>query len=114
MVKITNGVNVFEVSKGAYEGIYKHQGYVLYGTKKVAKKIEEVVAEIPAEEPAEEVTGEESQEPFGGKPLSQWSKAEVKEYAEQNGIDLQGTKNVNDAKDRIKAFMEEQEAADAE
>ena len=27
MVKITNGVNVFEVTKGAFDGIYSRQGY---------------------------------------------------------------------------------------
>ena len=29
MVKITNGVNVFEVTRGAFDGIYSRQGYKL-------------------------------------------------------------------------------------
>ena len=27
MVKITNGVDVFEVTRGAFDGIYSHQGF---------------------------------------------------------------------------------------
>ena len=37
MVKITNGVNVFEVTKGAFDGIYSRQGYRLVDEKAEAK-----------------------------------------------------------------------------
>jgi hypothetical protein len=35
----------------------------------------------------------------------QWTKAEVKEFARANGIDISGTKNVNEAKEIIKQFI---------
>ena len=40
------------------------------------------------------------------KPLSQWSKDEVKKFAALKDIDLSGTKNINEAKALIKDFME--------
>ena len=37
MVKITNDVNVFEVTRGAFDGIYSRQGYRLIDEKAKAK-----------------------------------------------------------------------------
>ena len=45
MVKITNGVNVFEVTKGAFDGIYSRQGYKLVDEKAEVKAPEEPDAE---------------------------------------------------------------------
>ena len=39
------------------------------------------------------------------KPLASWNKEEVKRYAAIFDIDLSGTKSANEAKERIKAFM---------
>lgn len=39
------------------------------------------------------------------KPLASWNKEEVKRYAAIFDIDLTGTKSANEAKERIKAFM---------
>lgn len=41
------------------------------------------------------------------KPLSQWNKDEVKRYAAICNVDISGTKNAQEAKERIKAFMDE-------
>lgn len=99
MVKITNGVNIFEVTKGAYEGIYSRQGYKLFEKAKpvaeVNKKPELTEDELFCKEIVE-------------KPISNWNKDEVKRFAELNEIDISGTKNANEAKDRIKTFLEEQ------
>lgn len=99
MVKITNGVNVFEVTDGAYESIYRHQGYQVIndGGEKVF---------VPEQsdkhtKTADEMFVEELQE----KPISQWNKDEVKRYAAIKDIDIKGTKSVNDAKNIIKAVM---------
>lgn len=100
MVKITNGVNVFEVTKGAFDGIYSRQGYVLAndGTPK---------QEAPA------VKGKTEDELFieavSEKPISQWSKDEVKRFASIKGVDIAGTKNVNEAKEIIKGFLSSEE-----
>lgn len=98
MVTITNGKNTLEVTSGAFEGIYKSCGYSLVGVEaKVSDSTEDVMVENPIDEnPFEELEA---------KPISQWTKAEVKEYAEAKGIDLSGTKNVNDGKERIKVYM---------
>lgn len=100
MVKITNGVNVYEVTKGAFDGIYSRQGY---------RKVEE--------QPVEDVTPEENKVPEKDetevfceeileKPIGQWNKDEVKKFAEIKGIDITGTKNATEAKERIKAFLD--------
>ena len=97
MVKITNGINVIEVTNGAFETVYKGQGY-----HKVA---EQAVAAAPVKDENKDAGEANPIAELEEKPISQWSKAEVKEYAEAKGIDLSGTKNVNEAKDRIKAAM---------
>lgn len=62
-------------------------------------------------EPQEEIVPEETNEDDGfvnsiqKKPLASWNKEEVKRYASIFGIDLTGTKSANEAKERIKAFM---------
>lgn len=100
MVKITNGVNVFEVTKGAFDGIYSRQGYVLVngGTPK---------QEAPAVKNKTE--DELFIEAVSEKPISQWSKDEVKRFASIKGVDIAGTKNVNEAKEIIKGFLSSEE-----
>lgn len=96
MVKITNGVNIFTVTDGAYETIYKLQGYKkMDDTKSASVKKEETVPEKPVDKMVE----------LEEKPIGQWNKSEVKAYAEAHGIDLTGTKNIGEAKELIKAAM---------
>ena len=101
MVKITNGRDVFEVTEGAFEGIFVHQGFKKVDGKKEEPKIILDEVEIPVVDAADEFDDELENE----KPVSQWTKAEVKEFARANGIDLSGTKNVNEAKEIIKQFI---------
>ena len=100
MVKITNGVNVFEVTKGAFDGIYSRQGYVLVNDG------------MPKQE-AHAAKGKTEDELFieavSEKPISQWSKDEVKRFASVKGVDIAGTKNVNEAKEIIKGFLSSEE-----
>lgn len=98
MIEITNGTVVCKVSAGAYNTMYKKHGFV------------PVVEAVPVPVQVSGVDEEEYRSnvvELSEKPISQWSKAEVKAFAEANGIDLSGTKNVNEAKDRIKAYMNE-------
>lgn len=103
MVKITNGRDVFEVTEGAFEGIFIHQGFKKCDEAKTKSinVIDEV--EIPVIDAADEFDEVEDEEIE--KPVSQWTKAEVKEFAKVNGIDISGTKNVNEAKEIIKQFI---------
>ena len=98
MVKITNGVNVFEVTRGAFDGIYSHQGYHILDEKNTKQPVKE---ENP-EKSEDEIFVESVLE----KPISQWNKDEVKRFAAINEIDISGTKNANEAKDIIKSFID--------
>lgn len=101
MVTIKNGNNVHVVTEGAYKEIFSRLGYEIISDK------EEVSIETPidvddntmSEEDIEFILGIEE------KPISQWSKTEVKKYAELKRIDITGTKNVNEAKAIIKEFL---------
>ena len=100
MVKITNGVNVFEVTRGAFDGIYSRQGYTLVDEKPVSKvKESKVLVDNRTED---EIFLDEIQE----KPISGWNKEEVKRFAALKEIDITGTKNVNEAKTIIKEFLD--------
>lgn len=100
MVKITNGVNIFEVTRGAYEGIYSKQGYSIMDEK----KRDNGHVEAPGKSDDELFV-----EAIVEKPLSQWSKDEVKRFAALKCIDISGTKNAGEAKELIKKFLEDNE-----
>lgn len=104
MVKITNGVNVFEVTRGAFDGIYSRQGYTIMN-EKAAKDAKTPEAPKVPEKTEDETFVEEILE----KPISQWNKDEVKRFAGIKEIDITGTKNANEAKEIIKSFLEAQE-----
>lgn len=100
MVKITNGVNVFEVTRGAFDGIYSRQGYTIMDEKKP------VIEQGQKPEKTEE---EKFIDEIIDKPVSQWNKDEVKRFASIKGIDITGTKNAGEAKEIIKQYLEENE-----
>lgn len=100
MVKITNGKNVFEVTRGAFDGIYSRQGYTILD--------EQVSGQQEIKEP-EKTEDEVFIDEIVEKPLSQWNKDEVKKFAALKGIDISGTKNAGEAKELIKTFLEENE-----
>lgn len=102
MVKITNGVNIFEVTSGAYDSIYSHQGYQVISGREVLPFEESDGRE---EKSADEIFVEE----VSKKPISQWSKDEVKHYASVKGIDISGTRSVSEAKETIRRAMSEEE-----
>ena len=110
MIKITNGSEVYQVTNGAYETVYKPMGFVPIDEAVV--KDDDVVDDEPEQSVSdEEWTDAESEvdedtawcEELKKKPIGQWNKTEVKRYAEIRGIDITGTKSINEAKDRIKA-----------
>lgn len=99
MVKITNGINTFEVTRGAFDGIYSRQGYKLVEDD---KKVITEAADREQEKDESELFIEEILE----KPISQWNKEEVKRFATLKGIDISGTKNAGEAKEIIKSFLD--------
>lgn len=94
MVKITNFVNTFEVTQGAYDDIFKKQGFELVEDKK------EMVEET------KKTNEEEYVEELMEKPISQWNKEEVKTYASLKNIDISNTKNIGEARNIIKQSID--------
>lgn len=107
MVKCTNGMAVIEVTEGAYNTIFKDQGYRPI-TDEVKAPVAPVV--VPADEKVETPVEDNSEvESLLEKPIGQWSNDEVKAFAEAKGIDITGTKNAKEAKGRIRKFLEDAE-----
>lgn len=114
MIKITNGDVIYEVTRGAFETVYKPMGFYEFNGK-LAKHADDAVdntVKNVVDEPEPEVVDEQSEDDawcdeLEKKPIGQWNKAEVKQYASIKGVDITGTKSINEAKDRIKAAREE-------
>lgn len=102
MIKIAKGLTVIEVTRGAYESIYCHQGY---------KPVED--AEYKEMQEPEHNIKKSDDELFTDeivtKPIAQWTKDEVKRFAAIHELDISGTKSAAEAKDIIKAFLSESE-----
>lgn len=96
MVKITNFVNTFEVTQGAYDDIFKKQGFELVEEEDKKETVEET------KKTNEEAYIEELME----KPISQWNKEEVKTYASLKNIDISNTKNIGEARNIIKQSID--------
>nr|DAI66997.1 MAG TPA: hypothetical protein [Caudoviricetes sp.] len=100
MVDITNKVDTYSVTKGAYEDIFKRQGFKPVKEEKEDKK--ETVEETKKTD--EEAYIEELME----KPISQWNKEEVKTYASLKNIDISNTKNIGEARNIIKQSIDKE------
>ena len=100
MLKITNGKEVFEVTRGAFDGIYSRQGYTVINEKKDDQKVVQDDKRTDDEKFVDELIE---------KPISQWNKDEVKRFAALKEIDITGTKNAGEAKELIKKFLEDNE-----
>ena len=99
MVKITNFVNTFEVTQGAYDDIFKKQGFQLVEEKEDKKETVEETKKTNEEAYIEELME---------KPLSQWNKEEVKTYASLKNIDISNTKNIGEARNIIKQSIDKE------
>lgn len=104
MVVITNGINEFEVSRGAYESIFRKQGYsIIVDTETEAVENNKDAA---AAEPAKQV--DKDAEALMEKPISQWTKNEVKSFIDKKRIDVSGITSFNEVKDRVRKYIEEE------
>nr|DAM68055.1 MAG TPA: hypothetical protein [Caudoviricetes sp.] len=101
MVKITNFVNTFEVTQGAYDDIFKKQGFEL--VEETPRKKKKATVE-ETKRTNEEAYIEELME----KPISQWNKEEVKTYASLKNIDISNTKNIGEARNIIKQSIDKE------
>lgn len=97
MVKITNFVDTFEVTQGAYDDIFKKQGFELVEDKEDKKETVEETKKTNEEAYVEELMK---------KPISQWNKEEVKTYASLKNVDISKTKNIGEARNIIKQSID--------
>ena len=97
MVEITNGINTFEVTRGAFKTIFANQGYELKGK-------EEVVPQNASRE-SEKTEDEMFVDEIIEKPVSEWTQEELKRFAEVNEISLEGVQKVSDAREIVKNFI---------
>lgn len=121
MVDITNGRASLTVTKGAFEGIYKHQGYTLVHNYAGSTTIKpDVIEEEVAQSFVEDVAAVEEQLPEAEEstekvvemaelletPIGQWSKEQLKEFAEANNISIDGASTVREVRNIIKNFID--------
>lgn len=109
MIKITDGVNIFEVTRGAFDGIYSHQGYSVLE--------EDIITETEQNEPvtSDNRTDEEIfVEELLKKPISQWNKEEAKEFVTIKGVDVSGAKKLDEVKELIKEFIDREVTKEVE
>lgn len=104
MVIITNGINEFEVSRGAYESIFQKQGYSIVVDTET--EVVEDNKDAAAAEPAKQV--DKDAEALMEKPISQWTKNEVKSFIDKKKIDVSGITSFNEVKDRVRKYIEEE------
>lgn len=85
---------------GAYKSMFKAKGYrIVSEPNKVLVTSPDASGDKPEDKP------QEGFEELLEKPISQWNKHEVKAFAVSKGIDLIGTKTIDEAKDRIKESL---------
>jgi len=111
MVKLSNGLNTIVVPSGAV-AMYERTGFRVVKDSDVENTIdsdENVIDAADAEEKESEFITNLLE-----KPISKWSKEEVKKFANEKGININGTKSVNDAKDRIRDYINSKEKAEVE
>lgn len=114
MIKITNGTRTTMCTKGAFENWYEPMGWKIADMSEVEAvnetlPEEENIEPENASEPPEETLEEEEVEPEVEVeiPLSEMKLADLKEYAEEHGIDISAAKTKQDIRSIIKAEMEE-------
>ena len=123
MVKISNGEVTQIVSRGAFETQYKRLGFQIVGdnkTTEVKKAVDENSdVHVNSDDDFDDVADSDTEdgddfEELLEKPISQWNKTEVKDFATAKGIDIHGTKNANEAKEIIKKYLDDEAKKAAE
>lgn len=108
MVKCTNGDIVILVTEGAYDSYFKDQGFTVIKENSVVEDAQTLVA--PNEEENEQNDGMiDYMNELKEKPISQWTKKEVRDFASFNNINISETKNVGQAKEIIRDFINSNE-----
>lgn len=98
-IKSKDDKDVFQVTQGAYNTVFKNQGYSVVQKPKKAGQ-HKSAGKVPSDE-------DHFVDELMEKPISQWSKDEVKRFVDIKGIDTAGAKSVNEVKDLIKSMYQQ-------
>ena len=110
MVRITNGINTYEVPRGAAR-VYEACGYHIVdddADDAVLMTAEAEVYDTVSDEEVEDAD-EKFVEEVMEKPVSQWTNEEIKRFAAIKGVNLAGVKNTKQARGAVIAFLKEEE-----
>lgn len=92
MIEVTNGVDTIKVTRGAYEDIFKSQGY-------------HIAEHIKVEPESSGELTEDTEDDITEKPISSWSKDECMTFVEENNIDISDANSPKEIKEIIKDFI---------
>ena len=92
MIDITDGTHDFNVTDGAFEDIFKKQGYV-----EVAEDKESLKSELEAQVDS-----------LNDKPVSMWTKQELKAYCDIHDISLEDVTSTDEVRKRVLEYQEQQ------
>lgn len=92
MVKITNGVKTFTVSKGAFNSLYKAMGYSIIDGLGGVHSSPNSDMDIPGEQHSS-IQDDDDDTYIGVDDLNRMSFKELKELAEDYDIDISGISN---------------------
>lgn len=92
MIDITNGTHEFNVTEGAFEDIFKKQGYV----------------EVAEDEASSKSKLEAQVDLLDDKPVSMWTKQELKAYCDAHDISLDDVTSTDEVRKRVLEYQEQQ------
>lgn len=92
MIDITDGTHEFDVTNGAFEDIFKKQGYIEAIEDETASK-SELEAQVDS---------------LDDKPVSMWTKQELKAYCEAHNISLDDVTSTDEVRKRVLEYQEQQ------
>ena len=98
-IKSKDEKEIFQVTQGAYNTVFEGQGYSI-AAKSMKSGQHKSADKAPSED--ERFVAELME-----KPISQWTKDEVKRFVDIKGIDTTGAKSVNEVKDLIKSMFQQ-------
>lgn len=124
MIKITNGLTTLEVTPGAYKDIFSHQGYTPVQSvstnqtempavvsqpdgDKLPGEDSETVTESISDQETDGDTPEEisEEENLSEIPLGEMTDKQLREYADQLGVDLTGVTSRKAVRAKIRAAL---------
>lgn len=124
MIKITNGLTTLEVTPGAFKDIFSAQGYTPVQEMPIEQtgvpveqpqpsedKLPEVTPESTTASISEQETDPSELEEISGEenlseiPISEMTNKQLKEYAEQLGVDLEGITSRKAVMNKIRSVL---------